>query len=139
MDAIVRVPNFLPIRGPAESFCAEVKGNSTADFIDEFLDRVDGCDDTGCFPRKRGRILHAQGLEDGVLDHEDGGAVGVPDAGDPDVVVEVDAAVVGEEFAFVAGEVVKRVGRFPPPVLRDAVGPCRELSLDFGGVVEDGG
>lgn len=74
----------------------------------------------------------------GVLDLQHGGAVRVPDAGDPNVVVDVDAAVVDVEFPLMAGEAVEGIRRLPPPVFRYALGPCHDLGFDFGGVVEDG-
>lgn len=78
-----------------------------------------------------------EGLEDEVLDHQLGGAVGVPGVGDPDVLVEVAAAVVDVEFAFVARQVVEGVGGFVAPFVRDAVGPGGDLGFDVGSVVEN--
>ena len=66
------------------------------------------------------------------------GAVGVPDAGDPDVGVDIGAAVVDVEIAFGAREAVEGVGGLPGPVARYGRGPGRELRFDVGGVVEDG-
>lgn len=136
-DAVVRVSDLLTIEGPAKGFVAEVEGDGGADVVAQLLHAGDGCGDAAAEGGGVVWVEVGKGLEDEVLDHELGGAVGVPGIGDPDVLVEVAAAVVDVEFAFVAREVVEGVRGFIAPFFGDAVGPGGDLGFDAGGVVED--